>query len=61
MTQVPAADSSRRSFLKTTAATGAAATLLQRSVHAQGDSTLRVGLVGCGGRGSGAAVKRHDG
>ncbi len=57
MTQTPATtESSRRSFLKTTAATGAAATLLQRSVHAQGDSTLRVGLVGCGGRGSGAAV-----
>ena len=56
MNQPPASTgSSRRNFMKTTAATGAAATLLQRSVHAQGDSTLRVGLIGCGGRGSGAA------
>ncbi len=46
----------RRGFLKTAAATGAAATLLQRSVHAQSDETLRVGLIGCGGRGTGAAV-----
>ncbi len=46
----------RRGFLKTAVATGATATFLQRSVHAQGDETIRVGLIGCGGRGSGAAV-----
>jgi myo-inositol 2-dehydrogenase / D-chiro-inositol 1-dehydrogenase len=52
----PQATTARRGFLKTAVATGAAASLLQRSVHAQGDETIRVGLIGCGGRGSGAAV-----
>lgn len=48
---------SRRSFLKSSAA--AAVTggiLLNRSVHAAGSGTIKIGLVGCGGRGSGAAV-----
>lgn len=49
---------SRRSFLKTTgviAATGAL--VLPKGVHAaETDETIRIGLVGCGGRGSGAAV-----
>lgn len=46
----------RRDFLKIGAA-GAAATLpLARSAHAAGSALLRVGLVGCGGRGTGAAV-----
>ncbi len=50
-------DSSRRRFLKTTAAGALAAGLpLVRSVHAAGSDVLRVGLVGCGGRGTGAAV-----
>ncbi len=44
----------RRTFLKTSAA---AATLLatHRVGHAAGSDRIRVGLVGCGGRGSGAA------
>jgi predicted dehydrogenase len=54
------APTSRRGFLKTSAtAAGALVTgglALQRSAHATGDDTLKVGLVGCGGRGSGAAV-----
>jgi predicted dehydrogenase len=41
----------RRQFLATTAATLAAAPL----VHAAGGETLKVGLVGCGNRGCGAA------
>ncbi len=46
--------SSRRSFLKTSAA--AAATLsVAANAHAAGGDQLRVGLVGCGGRGTGAA------
>ena len=53
-------DPSRRDFLKTsTAAVGAAMTAglaLARSAHAAGSDILRVGLVGCGGRGAGAAV-----
>ena len=50
----------RRDFLKTGAATMSAAALAgtfpaRPGLHAAGDDTLRVGLVGCGGRGSGAA------
>jgi len=48
--------SSRRAFLKAGAAvagTLAAAPL----VHAGGDDLLRVGLIGCGGRGTGAAAQ----
>ncbi len=50
---------SRRQFIgESVAATttiGGAAIALPRSVHAAGDDTLRVGLIGCGGRGTGAA------
>ena len=47
----------RREFLKTSALSGAAVALpIARSVHASGSDVLRVGLIGCGGRGSGAAV-----
>ena len=51
-------DSTRRKFLKT-AAVGAsvlAATPWARRVHAGSDDTLRVGLIGAGGRGRGAAM-----
>ncbi|RMG01465.1 MAG: twin-arginine translocation signal domain-containing protein, partial [Planctomycetota bacterium] len=49
---------SRRTFLKTTGATAAMATLASGlpAVHAAEDNTLRVVLVGCGGRGTGAAA-----
>jgi predicted dehydrogenase len=46
--------SSRRTFLAaSTAALGALS--LARSAHAAGDDVLKIGLIGCGGRGSGAA------
>jgi myo-inositol 2-dehydrogenase/D-chiro-inositol 1-dehydrogenase len=48
----------RRDFLKTSAVAGTvlAANLSQLSnVHAAGDDIIKVGLIGCGGRGSGAA------
>src|SRR5438045_7347411 len=51
---------SRRDFLKTSALAAAGATLtglLPGGVHAAGDDQIKVGLIGCGGRGSGAA---HD-
>lgn len=53
--------SNRRDFLKTTsalAATGALAGGLSigRSAHAAGDDLLKIGLIGCGSRGAGAAV-----
>lgn len=44
---------SRRQFLQSSAA--AAALGACANVHAAGDDLLRVGLVGCGGRGTGAA------
>ena len=49
---------SRRSFLKTSAVAGAAATLASMGTnfaHAAGKERIKVGLVGCGGRGTGAA------
>lgn len=52
------ANDSRRAFLKTTttlaAATALAGTAVPR-VHAAGSDTVQVALVGCGGRGTGAA------
>ena len=53
-------DTSRRDFLKTGAvgAAAVAATLsLLQNVHADGNDVIRVGLVGCGGRGTGAATQ----
>jgi predicted dehydrogenase len=47
---------SRRNFLKASAAIAAGATAAPH-VHAAGGDTLRVGLVGCGGRGTGAAAQ----
>ena len=51
----------RRHFLQQSTAAavagGLASTLLSpRMVHAAGEETLKVGLIGCGGRGSGAAM-----
>jgi predicted dehydrogenase len=48
---------SRRDFLKgsTVAAAAISSGLTVPLVHAAGSSTIKVGLVGCGGRGSGAA------
>ena len=51
-------DSTRRSFLKKTTAAAAGAALtstIARTAHAQGSDTIRFGVIGCGGRGSGAA------
>jgi predicted dehydrogenase len=48
--------SSRREFLTTAAVAGTLAALPQQ-VHAAGSDVLRVGLVGCGGRGTGAATQ----
>ena len=55
-------ESSRREFLKssTVAAISAGALAqfsLNSSVYASGDDTIKVGLVGCGGRGTGAAMQ----
>src|SRR5690606_16564808 len=52
--------SNRRDFLRNSgalaAAGGLASTLSMPAVHAAEDNTIRIALVGCGGRGTGAAV-----
>ncbi len=50
---------SRRSFVKRAAAAGAAAAgvSLARTAHAAGNDVIRVGVIGCGGRGAGAAAE----
>lgn len=48
---------SRRRFLASSAAGAALGSLaLARSVHAAGSDVIKIGLIGCGGRGSGAAA-----
>lgn len=53
-------DPSRRSFLKTSATAGAAAATLTSALparaYADEDNTIQLALVGCGGRGTGAAT-----
>ena len=46
---------SRRQFLKTTAAASVLAGVKIPFVHAQGSEVINIALVGCGGRGTGAA------
>ena len=46
---------SRRTFVKTSAATLAVA-VAPAGLHAAGSERIRVGLIGCGGRGAGAAA-----
>ena len=56
----PAA-TSRRDFLKASTVSVGAGVLgglsLARSVHAPGSDVIKIALIGCGGRGTGAAVK----
>ncbi len=47
-------DVTRRGFLGTTAAAAAFVAAVGSRAHAQGMDNLRIGLIGCGGRGSGA-------
>ncbi len=48
---------SRREFLKASAAVSLAATLPRiPGAHAAGSDRIRVGIIGCGGRGTGAAI-----
>ena len=51
----PDTDTSRRTFLKASAGALATTGALLPGAYAAGNDLLRVGLVGCGGRGSGAA------
>ncbi len=45
----------RRAFLSQSSAAVAATSFLAANAHAGGGETIRVGLIGCGGRGTGAA------
>lgn len=52
---------SRRGFVKASAVAAGAGLMfddrIARTAHAAGDDTLKLGLVGCGGRGRGAAIQ----
>ncbi len=51
----------RRDFIKSTAAAGLAAAIPGRlGLFAQGSDAIRIGLIGCGGRGTGAAINAMD-
>jgi myo-inositol 2-dehydrogenase/D-chiro-inositol 1-dehydrogenase len=53
-------DASRRDFLKTSSIAAVGTGLLEgisSRAYADGDDTLKIGLVGCGGRGTGAAAQ----
>ena len=55
----PKQSASRRKFLKDSSAAvvgGTLVTAMATPSHAAGSDILKVGLVGCGGRGRGAAV-----
>ena len=60
MSLIPKDAVSRRAFLQTTATVGAALAI-PRSVYAGGytfgSDTLKIGLIGCGGRGTGGIVQ----
>ena len=59
MNETKQTETSRRQFLKKTGTAAAATTMVAAAVpkvHAAGDNTIRVALVGCGGRGGGAAA-----
>ena len=49
--------SSRRHFLKTSAAAASTLALIPETVHSASDDTIKLGMVGCGGRGTGAAAQ----
>ncbi|HAW28676.1 MAG TPA: streptomycin biosynthesis protein StrI, partial [Planctomycetaceae bacterium] len=60
MSEAPQNVSSRRDFLKNSSKLAAGASVLAGTsiphVYAADDSTIKIALVGCGGRGTGAAA-----
>ncbi|MBI5281758.1 MAG: twin-arginine translocation signal domain-containing protein, partial [Candidatus Solibacter usitatus] len=56
MTDSTTTPTSRRTFLKTSGSVSALAGVALPPVHAAQNNTLQVALVGCGGRGTGAAI-----
>jgi predicted dehydrogenase len=59
MPQTPDSTPTRREFIRTSTATvgAAAAFTIGASAHAKSNEKLKVGLIGCGGRGSGAIIE----
>ncbi len=57
MTFTPRIPVSRREFLQTSAIAGAAAFAVPRFAYAFGSDTIKIGLIGCGGRGTGGIVQ----
>src|SRR5688572_11581914 len=61
MSDTPQSGSSRRDFVKGTAAAAIGTSLLggfnTARVYAASEEKLKVGLIGCGGRGTGAAIQ----
>ncbi len=59
-TSLSTTTTTRRKFLKTSALLAGGALAgplpLERAIHAAGSGAIRIGLIGCGGRGTGAAV-----
>jgi len=55
MNHSPDVHPNRRQFVESTALSLAAGALVAPQVHAAGSDVLKIGLVGCGGRGTGAA------
>ncbi len=55
--RVTSGSPSRREFIKTTTAAGAALLATGNYAHGQATGKLRVALIGCGGRGTGAAAQ----
>ena len=49
-------NTTRRGFLKTSAALATGTLPLERGVHAAGSGVIKIGLIGGGGRGSQAAI-----
>lgn len=59
MVKTKTAEFSRRHFLRTSASAASLAALtagLQTKLYATGGEEMKVGLIGCGGRGAGAVV-----
>ena len=56
-------NTSRRDFIKTSSMLAAGAAVvggnlsIARAAHSYGSDTIKIGLVGCGGRGTGAATQ----
>ena len=61
MSEKPASGMSRRNFAMTSAAAGFAILTAKSGIAADNGETIKIGLIGCGGRGTGAAVDNLTG